>query len=190
MKQFDWERFYTFTKYRPPWPRLVKAVSVLAHKEYALDLGYGAGRDTRYLLGQGFFVTAVDSDPHTIALLADLPQDRLRAVQSSFEEFRFETYDLINAQFALPFVPKEHFNEVFGRVKRALKPGGIFVGQFFGLHDEWNTPGRPMTFLTREQVEELLRGMKLIEFTEEDVDSHVADGTPKHWHVFHIIAQT
>ncbi len=71
-----------------------------------------------------------------------------------------------------------------------IKPGGIFVGQFFGLHDEWNTPGRPMTFLTREQVEELLRGMKLIEFTEEDVDSHVADGTPKHWHVFHIIAQT
>ncbi len=120
MKQFDWERFYTFTKDRPPWPRLVKAVSVLAHKEYALDLGYGAGRDTRYLLGQGFFVTAVDSDPHAIALLADLPQDRLRAVQSSFEEFRFETYDLINAQFALPFVPKEHFNEVFGRVKRAL----------------------------------------------------------------------
>ncbi len=83
MKQFDWERFYTFTKDRPPWPRLEKAVSLLAHKEYALDLGYGAGRDTRYLLGQGFYVTAVDSDPHAIALLADLPQDRLRAVQSS-----------------------------------------------------------------------------------------------------------
>jgi tellurite methyltransferase len=47
-----------------------------------------------------------------------------------------------------------------------------------------------MTFLTREQAEELLRGMRIIEFTEEDVDSHVADGTPKHWHVFHIIAQT
>jgi len=74
-------------------------------------------------------------------------------------------------------------------VKHTLKPGGIFVGQFFGIHDEWNTPGRPMTFLTREQAEELLRGLKIIEFTEEDVDSHVADGTPKHWHVFHIIAQ-
>src|SRR5258708_12071906 len=178
MKQFDWERFYTFTKDRPPWPRLVKAVSLLAHKEYALDLGYGAGQDTRYLLGQGLYVTAVDADRHAIARLVDVPQDRLRAVQSSFEEFRFETYDLINAQFALPFVPKEHFNEVFGRVKRALKPGGIFVGQFFGLHDEGNTAGRPITFLTREHAEELLIGMQLIEFNAKDPDNHVPHSPP------------
>jgi tellurite methyltransferase len=51
------------------------------------------------------------------------------------------------------------------------------------------TQGRPMTFLTRERAMELLRGLEILEFDEEDVDSHVADGTPKHWHVFHIIAQ-
>ena len=46
-----------------------------------------------------------------------------------------------------------------------------------------------MTFLTREQAEAELKDLRILEFREEDVDSHVADGTPKHWHVFHIIAQ-
>ena len=189
MKEFKWEDFYKITKDRSPWPLLVKAVSLLSRKGYALDLGCGAGRDTRFLLEQGFAVTAVDSDPHAIALLADFPQDRLRAVQSSFEDFEFETYDLVNAHFALPFAPEDRFHEVFARIKHALTTGGIFVGQFFGVNDEWNTPGNLMTFFTREQAEAELKDLRILEFREEDVDSHVADGTPKHWHVFHIIAQ-
>ncbi len=189
MTEFKWKDFYKITKDRPHWPLLEQAISLLVHREKALDLGCGAGRDTRYLLEQGFYVTAVDSSPHAIALLADFPQDHLRAVQSSFDDFEFETYDLVNAHFALPFMPEERFHEVFARVKRALNAGGIFVGQFFGVNDEWNTPENNMTFFTREQAESELRGLKVVEFREEDVDSHVADGTPKHWHVFHIIAQ-
>jgi tellurite methyltransferase len=189
VKVFKWEDFYKITKDRPHWPLLAQAVSLLTRKENALDLGCGAGRDTRYLLEQGFYVTAVDSHPQAIALLADFPQGHLRAVQSSFDEFEFETYDLVNAHFALPFTPKERFHEVFARVKHALNADGIFVGQFFGVNDEWNTPENHMTFFTREQAEDELKGLKVVEFSEEDVDSHVADGTPKHWHVFHIIAQ-
>jgi tellurite methyltransferase len=189
MRLFKWEDFYKLTKDRPPWPLLVRAVSLLSHKGKALDLGCGAGRDTRYLLEQEFYVTAVDSDPHAVALLADFPQGHLRAVQSTFEDFEFETYDLINAQFALPFIAKERFHEVFARAKQSINAGGIFVGQFFSIHDQWNTPGTPMTFLTKEQAEEELRGLNTIEFREEDVDGHVADGTPKHWHVFHVIAR-
>jgi len=189
MKEFKWENFYKITKGRPPWPLLVQAVSLLSQRKDALDLGCGAGRDTRFLLKQGFTVTAVDNDPHAIALLADLPQKHLRAVDASFEDFEFETYDLVNAHFTLPFAPEDRFHEVFARIKLALNAGGIFVGQFFGVNDEWNTLGNQMTFLTREQAEDELKGLKVLEFHEEDVDSHVADGTPKHWHVFHIIAQ-
>jgi len=189
MKEFKWEDFYKITKDRPPWPLLVQAVSLLSQKKDALDLGCGAGRDTRFLLEQGFTVTAVDNDPHAIALLADLPQNCLRVVHSSFEAFDFETYELVNAHFTLPFAPQDRFHEVFARIKHALNADGIFVGQFFGVNDEWNTPGNQMTFLTREQAEAELKDLRILEFREEDVDSHVADGTPKHWHVFHIIAQ-
>jgi tellurite methyltransferase len=189
LKEFIWEDFYQITKGRPPWPLLVQAVSLLSQGKDAVDLGCGAGRDTRFLLEQGFMVTAVDNDPHAIALLADFPQNRLRVVRSSFDAFDFGTYDLVNAHFALPFLSKEHFHHVIERIKQALHGGGIFVGQFFGVNDEWNTPGNQMTFLTKVQAESELKGLEVLEFREEDVDSHVADGTPKHWHVFHIIAK-
>jgi tellurite methyltransferase len=189
LKEFKWEDFYTITKDRPPWPLLVEAVDLLEQRKDALDLGCGAGRDTRFLLEQGFRVIAVDADPDAVALMVGLSQGRLRVVQSSFETFDFETYDLVNAHFALPFLPEEHFQLVFVRIKQSLRVGGLFVGQFFGVNDEWNTPGNQMTFLTRVQAESELKGLEVLEFREEDIDSHVADGTPKHWHVFHIIAK-
>ena len=189
LKEFEWKDFYNITKGRPPWPRLVQAVSLLASGRDALDLGCGAGRDALFLLNQGFMVTAVDNDSHAVALLAEFPQEHLKVVHSSFETFHFETYDLINAHYSLPFMPQEKFKLVFSRITQALRAHGIFVGQFFGEHDEWNTPGNQMTFLTREQAEEMLHEFNVLEFQEEDIDSHIADGTPKHWHVYHIIAQ-
>jgi tellurite methyltransferase len=188
----DWGRFYGFTKDSPPWQLLVRAAALAPRKGRALDLGAGAGRDTRYLLEQGFQVTAVDADPRAVALLSELStlhQTRLRVVQSSFEDFAFATYDLISAQFALPFLPSDRFADVFARLRAALVPGGVFAGQFFGVHDQWNTPDRSMTFLTRPEAAALLRDLETIELTEEDADGHVADGSPKHWHVFHILAR-
>ncbi len=52
--QPNWEEFYHITKNNPPWPRLVRAASLLGHTGEALDLGCGGGRDTRYLLAHGF----------------------------------------------------------------------------------------------------------------------------------------
>ena len=191
MKEPDWANFIKATRNHAHWPILEKAVALFGHEGYALDLGCGAGRDTRYLLAQRWHVTSVDSNPNAIALLAELPQDRLQVVQSSFEDFVYghEVYDLISAQFSLPFNPKASFNELFTRIKQAIKPGGYFTGQFFGIYDEWNTPERNMTFLTREQADELLSDMEVVEFTEEDKIGPTATGGLKHWHVFHVIAQ-
>lgn len=191
MAFLDWGRFYGFTKDSPPWPLLMRAAALASKGGQALDLGAGAGRDTRYLLEQGFQVTAVDAEPGAVALLAALPQDHLQVAQSSFADFpfAFATYDLINAQFALPFMPRDRFTTVFVRLKAALVPGGVFAGQFFGVHDEWNTPDRAMTFLTRAEAEDYLSDLDVIELTEEDADGKIADGSPKHWHIFHILAR-
>jgi tellurite methyltransferase len=189
MQQVNWEEFYQITKNNPPWPRLVRAVSLLGHAGEALDLGCGAGRDTRYLLARGFQVTAVDNEAPSLAVLANLPAEHLRLVQSTFEDFSFASYDLINAHFALPFTHKEQFSAVFVRLKAALKTGGIFVGQFFGLSDSWNTPETTMTFFTHEQAQTQLAGLEIVEFEEEDQDGTTARGDAKHWHVYHIVAR-
>lgn len=185
----DWGRYYSLTKDSQPWPLLVRAAALAPRHGRALDLGAGAGRDTRYLLEQGFQVTAVDAEPGAVALLAALSQARLRVVQSTFEDFAFETYDLISAQFALPFTPRDRFAGMFARLKAALAPGGIFTGQFFGVRDQLNTPDSTATFLTRAEAEAQLSDLETIELTEEDADGHKADGSPKHWHVFHILTR-
>ena len=191
MTNTNWDRFYGFTKDSPPWPLLIRAAALAPEKGAALDLGAGAGRDTRYLLGQGFSVTAVDAAAGSAALLRALENDRLRVAHSSFQDFDFAgaPFDLISAQFALPFIPRAHFAQVFARITSALAPGGVFAGQFFGDRDEWNTSERDMTFVTRQEAESLLRDLDIIELTEEDEDGHKADGSPKHWHVFHILAR-
>jgi SAM-dependent methyltransferase len=189
MEQPDWKRFVALTRDSPPWPLLMRAVDLVPQRGSALDLGPGAGRDTRYLLAQGFQVTAVDASPHAVSALESLDAENLRVVQSAFEDFAFATYDLINAQYSLPFVAPDRFDGLFARVKRALAFGGVFTGQFFGPRDQWHTEGRPMTFLSREQAEALLRDLECVEFSEEEIDGHLADGSPKHWHTFHVIAR-
>lgn len=189
MREFVWPEFYRITKDRPPWPRLVAAVEQLGRVGKALDLGCGAGRDTRYLLARGFEVTAVDRESASLAALADLPGEHLHLVQSAFEDFTFGQYDLVNAHFSLPFTRKDRFATIFARLKSSLKPGGIFVGQFFGVNDTWNVPENSMTFFTAEQARQQLAGLEILEFEEEDQDGATADGTQKHWHIYHLIAR-
>ncbi len=187
----SWSDFYRATKDNPHWPLMERAAALAQRKKYALDLGCGAGRDTRYLLAKGWHVTAVDREAEAIALLAELPQERLTAVQSSIEDFEFkpETYDFVNAQFSLPFITRSRFDDAFARLKSSLWPSGIFAGQFFGIHDGWNTPESDMTFLTREEIDDLLSDMQVIELTEEERMGTVASGAPKYWHAFHVIAR-
>ena len=95
-------------------------------------------------------------------------------------------YDVINASWALPFNSKKTFASMFERLKSAIKKDGYFSGHLFGINDEWNRPERDMTFQTRSEAEQLFADMKLLDFEEE---GKTANGNPKHWHVFHIIAR-
>jgi tellurite methyltransferase len=60
---------------------------------------------------------------------------------------------------------------------------------FFGTNDEWNVAGAEQTFSSRADIEPVFSEWTIIELTEVDEDGQTADGRPKHWHVFHLIAQ-
>lgn len=183
--------YYVNTKDSPARELLVEAVGYLkSNQRQALDMGCGAGRDTKFLLEHGFNVTAVDANNGAVDYMLSIkPKDRLNFFQTDFESFEFGSYDLINASYCLPFLHYEVIGEVFDRIKAAIKPGGLFVGQLFGLSDEFNTPGETMTFLTVPQVERLLRDMEIIKLQELEYDGQLANGKPKHWHYFDIIAR-
>ena len=185
-----WRKFVDNTKGQPPWPRLVRAADLFDRPGDALDVGAGAGRDTAYLLSRGWRVTAVDSSPSAAAELRRLPgRQQLHVVVSAIQDVEPSIYELVNAQFALPFIPAARFPAAVERLQRSVRPGGVMAATFFGKQDEWNVPGTEHTFSSRTDVERMFSGWELIELSEVEEDGHTADGTPKHWHVFHLIAR-
>jgi SAM-dependent methyltransferase len=184
-----WRAFIALTTGEPPWPRLIRAAGMFERPGEALDIGAGAGRDTAYLLDNGWRVTALDSSPSAAEALRRLTQTNLRVVVEAAEEFVPADYDLVNAQFSLPFIPPEQFDATVRRLRDSVRERGVMAATFFGEHDAWNVPERNLSFSTQAGVKKMFSGWDLIELTEVEEDGHTADGSPKHWHVFHLIAR-
>ncbi|GLQ11992.1 tellurite resistance protein [Devosia yakushimensis] len=187
-----WQKYADNAAGRPPRPLLVDALQLISARDAAIDLGAGALTDSQYLLEQGFAsVTALDSAPVAQATADTFPATRFRYAISTFEAFAFPTaaYDVVNAQYALPFIEPAHFPRVFAAIRASLKPGGLLVGQLFGDRDTWaGSPG--MNFHTETSARALLADLTLLRFdVEDDANSKTMSGRPKHWHAFHIIAR-
>ena len=188
----DWVKYLEQTKEYPPSPLLVKAISDHDARNSALDLGAGQLKDTRFLLTQDFLhIDVVDAEPAVESLVEDLKDERVKVIITTFDAFDYkdDAYDLVNAQYAIPFASPEVFEKVMSGIKRSLKQNGIFVGQLFGKRDEWNTPGKEMTFHSEEEARALFSDMELLTFEEVERDSRTSSGAPKHWHLYNIVAK-
>lgn len=188
----NFSNFFETTKNLPPHRLLQEAVSLIDKKDRALDLGAGALRDTRFLLSDGFKeVVAVDASGETSAMAEAIGDERLTAVESRFEDYQFPQnwFDLVSSQFALPFCYPEQFPRVFDSLVSSLVQKGVFTGHLFGDRDEWaNKQSLAKTFHTKAEAEEVFTGLDIRKFNEVEVDGQIADGTPKHWHYFEVIA--
>lgn len=182
----NWQPYYENTKNLPPNKSLVDALNYVKNKDTALDLGSGAFRDSKFLLNHFKNVVAVDKE-YSANLILNQPY-KLNFINTTFEKFKFEHYDLINAQYSLPFMKQKDFLKVWHKMVKSLNPGGIFVGQLFGVDDEWND-GRDMTFFKWQDISFLFSGLRVLKFKEEKGMGKLADGSPKMWHVYHITLQ-
>lgn len=192
MGELNWGNYHELSKDYPPRPFLVSALEYVKEKKEALDLGAGALNDAKHLLNEGFeHITVVDVEPGVQEKVSELKDDRLEAHITSFDKFNFpeNKYDLVNAQYSLPFHGKEGFDVLIQKIISSLKSEGIFVGQFFGEKDEWAKSESTIAFQTKEEVEGLLSPLETLEFIEEEKDGKTATGDNKHWHVFHFIAR-
>jgi tellurite methyltransferase len=134
-------------------------------------------------------VLAIDAQAEGIRRLHDRVDETaaLETRVARFEVARWPEADLVNSSFALPFCAPEHFGDVWRRVRESIAPGGRFAGQLFGDRDGW-VGLKDMTFQSRAEAEALFDGVELERFDELEEDGETATGTPKHWHVFHVIA--
>ncbi len=188
----NWKQYFKKQKNRKVREQLIRAVSYCKNKENALDLGAGNLIESKFLIKKEFKnVVAIDNAPEVQTFAKNFKNKKLQFKNISFREYDFpkKNFDLINAQFALPFYGKKEFNKFIKKIKSSLKPKGIFVGQFFGKKDSWNDKKSNLIFHTKQQALNLLSPLKILEFIEEEKDGKTALGELKHWHIFHFIAQ-
>lgn len=95
-----------------------------------LDVGTGLGESSVYFALQGAFVTCTDVSPEMVRTAISLGERhgvKLEGVVSAAENLNVqaETYDIAYVANTIHHVADKA--ALFGQVKRALKPGGLFV---------------------------------------------------------------
>lgn len=192
-----WLGYYQWTsKSSQPWETLSKTVEFFqaegVEPQQAVDLGCGVGKDTAFLIENGWKVVAVDGESlaqeYLFAKIPESKKDDVTFVVSTYEDFIFsQEVQIVNASYALPFCSPAHFEDVMQRITSAIAVGGRFCGHFFDPKDTWATD-ESMVFLDEEQINKHFKDFKIEFFNEVEKDG-VSGSGPKHWHVFDIIAK-
>lgn len=128
---------------------------------HVLDLGCGPGFYAAWLAARGFTVRAVDASAEMVALAAALPG--VNARQARFDEIDAEgAYDGIWANFSLLHAPRTDLPAHLARLRRALRPGGLFhIGMKLGSGEGADRIGRFYAYYGEEELLDLLHAAGL-----------------------------
>lgn len=189
-EQSRWINYYEKTRDAKIPAIILKALEFVTQKDKAIDIGAGSLRDTRFLIEQGFHVTALDSSYLLPKEAEGLPEDKLDLANCLFEDFDFpeNKYDFVVSILSLFFIKPENFDTVFKNIKTSLKKGGILCVSFSGKNSTIANINNGSTH-TRDEIEEMLTGMEIITFKETDTEEILVNGQPVNKHVFSVIAK-
>ena len=186
------EKYYDNTENEMPNYTVKKFIELNVEPGNAVELGCGAGRDTVYLIRNGWNVLAIDREDVETRIVSKLLVEELEQFEffkQRFEDIELENSNLVVANFSLPFCNKNDFKKLWAKINHSILKDGYFVGNFLGDKDEWKIAREKMTFLTKDQVMELFRNFEIVEFKEVEKDGLTGLGKMKHWHIFNVIAK-
>ena len=186
------EKYYDNTENEMPNYTVKKFIELNVEPGNAVELGCGAGRDTVYLIRNGWNVLAIDREDVETRIVSKLLVEELEQFEffkQRFEDIELENSNLVVANFSLPFCNKNDFKKLWAKINHSILKDGYFVGNFLGDKDEWKIAKEKMTFLTKDQVMELFRNFEIVDFKEVEKDGLTGLGKMKHWHIFNVIAK-
>jgi len=124
-----WEKKYQTQPIPTKVVEILKTYAPLALGNRALDIACGMGRNSRYLASQGFEVDALDISPTALSQLEGIKGIHTQEVDLDTHEFLENHYDLIVCTYFLK-------REIFPKIARALKKGGILIFETFVYHPD------------------------------------------------------
>jgi SAM-dependent methyltransferase len=122
---------------------------------HILDAGCGSGRDALAFLQRGFKVTAFDASPN-LARLAQGVTGLPVAVRRFQDMTYIEEFDGVWACASLLHVPRREIGDVFARLTRALRSGGIWYMSFKAGEAEGTRDGRLFNDYTEKCLREVI----------------------------------
>lgn len=198
-----WSRYYAVTVDRPSWETVRFAIERFAAEAdahiaggkrlpFAVDLGCGAGRDTRELLRAGWRVLAIDREPAALEALRaatlDGLQDHLETRIGDLADIEIPACDLVNASLSLPFLAPEQFWAAWDRALRAVRVGGRVAAMLFGDRDA-SADDPEMTCPSPDTIRSSLGGFEVEHWVDQEEDSQTALGEPHHFHRIELVAR-
>jgi tellurite methyltransferase len=192
-----WARYNEVTVDRPAWGTVRFAIERFADepapgRRFAVDLGCGAGRDTRELLRAGWRVRAIDREPLAIERLEAVTEPDLRSaldgVVADLATVDIPACDLVNASVSLPFLVHDAFWATWQRALEALPLGGRIAAMLFGDRDE-SAGDAAMTCPSPAEIRESLAGFEIEHWVDREEDSTMALGDPHHLHLVEVVAR-
>lgn len=124
-----------------------------------LDLGCGAGRDSRTLREKGYTVIAIDGSAELCKIASEYASVPVRCMLFQDLDY-YEAFDGIWACSSLHHLYRTSLMKTLPLVFRALKPNGVLYTCFkCGGHDFDDENGRHFTCVTEQNVHELFSGI-------------------------------
>ena len=189
----DIQKYYENTENALPHPMVKKFMNMNSNPKYTIDLGCGAGRDTIYLIKNGWKVLSIDKENTSEIISSKLNNEELEKFNfecQDFENIKLEKNNLLVANFSIPFCNKDYFDEFWKKIANSILKKWILCWKLFGLNDSWAKIIEQMVFLSKEQVLELFKNsFDIIEFNEVEKDGKTGLGKMKHWHIYNVIAK-
>ena len=154
------ELSHVSTAVSEPSPWVVRWCLGLPRGARVLDVACGSGRHTRWLVAQGFEVTAIDRDAQAVAGLQAVAEVVVADLEQGSWPLPQRVFDVVVVTHYLwrPLVPT---------LRQVLAPAGRLVYETFALGQEQvGRPRRPQFLLQPGELLQICQGMHVLAYED------------------------
>lgn len=137
----------------------------LVNRGKALDIACGMGRNTHFLVDNGFLVDAVDLSDYALSQVRE--HENINKIETDLDTYQLEAdmYDLI---VKINYLERNLFPQII----KALKKDGVFIYETFvereGEGEGYHPSSNPAFLLRKNEVPEAFSELEIISYLERD----------------------